>query len=282
MSKTNEHFEATLHSPNRSPAMTQAPARIRWRTVPWAFAWRRLMRAFVLACAGLLTAGVMAGQATQTTAASKFLVTAYNDALARVSVHETETEVDGGRVLAMLSDDVSVRYGRQNIKQSNGVRAKVRVAGADAYISGNQKALVSYFGFQKPIARKIGKHWVQIPSSNRDYATVAADATMFSALSEATPSSPLVKLPARELDGQSVIGIRGNLPSSFKGSGPATLYFTASAQPLPVSATIVVSGHKKLTFKFDDWGESVPASLPTNAIPISKLQRVARRAERLH
>jgi len=222
-----------------------------------------------LVCGGFLILDSAVGVANQKPSATQLLQTAFSNARARRSVHENQLEIIKGKQ-GTFSDDVSIRSGRQTIDTPIGVRAHVLVVGSTAYISGNHKALVSYFGFPQAVAQRIGARWVKIPSSDSGYATVAADATLPSALSEITPSGQLTELSPRMLNGTAVIGIRGNLPSGFKGAGKDTIYLTRSAHPLPVSATFAGSGHL-LTFTFRNWGEHVIANPPAISIPVSQL-----------
>jgi hypothetical protein len=222
-----------------------------------------------LLCAGLVTAGVAVAQTTPKLTAARLVRLAFADASARGAVHEFESE-HGGAIGGSGSDDVSLRSGRQIITNTEGVHAKVLVAGPVAYISGNQKALVSYFGFPRAVAQRIGDSWVRIPSSNSYYATVADNATLPSALRQIRPSGHLTEVGVGKMAGQSVIGVRGSLPSGFKGRGTETVYFTDSTHPLPLAGAFVGTG-QKFTFTFSKWGENVAVSPPANAIPIGQL-----------
>jgi hypothetical protein len=230
----------------------------------------RLALASCFVLAGALILGVTVGQAAGKPTASELLRTAFANGSASGSAHEVESEVSGKRWFK-ASDDVSLRDGRQNIRRSGGVHAHVALVGSVAYISGNQQALVSYFGLPQSVAYKIGVRWVRIPSSDHGwYPTVAADATLRSALSQVKPSGHVVELPATKLDGQSVIGIRGNMPKGFKGGGTDTIFLTRSAHPMLVVAVFARSG-QKVTSTFSNWGERVTVDPPTNWIANSQL-----------
>lgn len=229
----------------------------------------RLVLILGLTCVGSIMVGGVIALAAPKLTALQLVHAAFTNASARGAVHEVESEVEGS-VGGTGSDDVSSRSGRQIITNTEGVHAKVLVAGPVAYISGNNKALVSYFGFPKTVAQRIGDRWVQIPSSNSYYSTVADNATLPTALSEVKPSGHLTEIGVSKIDGQSAIGVRGSLPSGFKGRGTETIYFTDSAHPLPLAGTFA-GGSNKMTFTFSKWGEHVAANPPTNAIPISQL-----------
>jgi hypothetical protein len=213
------------------------------------------IRGSFLVCLAASILGVGLGHAAGKRTASQLFQIALADASASGSVHELTSEVSG-ETWFQASDDVSLRDGRQDIRRSGGVHAHVRLLGPVAYISGNQQTLVSYFGLPRSVAQKIGVRWVRIPSSDHAwYPTVAADATLLSALSQVTPAGPLVELPASELDGKSVIGIRGNIPKGFRGGDTDTTFVTQSAHPLLVAAIFARSG-QKMTSTFSHWGES--------------------------
>lgn len=169
-----------------------------------------------------------------------------------------------------LSGDIALNSGRQTITRSDGVDAHALVTRAFAYVSGNQKALVTFFGFPTSVARKIGARWVRVPSTDPSYATVAAGATLPSALSEVKPSGHLTELPARGPGGHAMIRIRGGMPKGFKGSGTDTILVTRSAHPLLASATFAGSGHTYTT-TFSHWGEHIATKAPAHWIANNRL-----------
>jgi len=233
--------------------------------------------AMLLAAGGALLGCDLASvaRATSTPAAAQALHTALADATARGSVHQNVVESSAGKTLT-LSDDVATTEGRQEITISGGARASVLVVGGVAYLSGNQTALVSYFGFPASVAREVGDRWISIPSSGSGYSTVAAAATLPSALTEITPVGPLTETAPTRLDGESVVGIRGRAPSLYGQPGTLTTYVTRSSRPLPVevSVTLNASGHTPAghtTSSLSDWGEHLALRPPANQIPASEL-----------
>jgi hypothetical protein len=145
----------------------------------------------------------------------------------------------------------------------------VEVVGQTAYMSGNQHALRSYFKFTAKQIAVIGSNWVSIPSSNSAFASIAYDVTVPTALAEVAPSGHLTEGPRTSLDGQNVIAISGGAPTAFAGGtdGRATIYVTASSDPLPVRASVTVTqaDHSKLvlTGSMSNWGEHVGVTPPT-------------------
>jgi len=226
-----------------------------------------------LAAGGLLLVLTGTSRASGGPTAAQLLKTALADATARGSVHESTVEVSGSRRVT-LSDDVAVDAGRQNITVSGGISAHVLVIGETAYISGNQPALITYFGFPSADATVIGDQWVSVASTNPDYANVASDATLPSALADLIPHGELTELDATKVDGESVVGLRAALPPSFKAKGTMTIYITRSSHPLPVSASLIArrAGMTATSMStLRDWGEAVSVKRPTDPIPSSKL-----------
>jgi hypothetical protein len=233
--------------------------------------WSLAVAAVVAGGLGLVLAGTSRGSEGPT--AAQLLKTALGDATARGSVHERTVEVAGSRRVT-FSDDVTADSGRQNITASGGISAHVLVIGKTAYISGNQPALITYFGFPRADATSIGDRWVSVPSTNPDYANVAGDATLPSSLANLVPPGELTELGASKLDGESVVGLREALPASFGAKGTMTIYVTRSTRPLPVFATLTarhagVTGTE--TTSWSDWGEPVSLKRPTDVIPSGKL-----------
>jgi hypothetical protein len=225
------------------------------------------------AMSGLLFVLPGTSRASGGSTAAQSLKTALRDATASGSVHESTIEVSGSR-RETFSDDVAVDSGRQRITVSSGISAHVVLIGKTGYISGNQAALTEYFGFPHNVATMVGNRWVSVPSTSSAYANVASNATLPSAVSFVAPQGQLIELAATKMDGKSVIGIRGALPSSLKATGTMTIYITRSSHPLPVFETLTAK-HQGTTVTsnstFSAWGERVAVTRPAHSIPISKL-----------
>jgi hypothetical protein len=200
--------------------------------------------------------------------ASALLNQAFADARAKGSFHQTLSQ-DAAGVQGSLVDDVTLDSGRQSIVSSDGTRAEVEVIGKTAYMYGNQHALKSYFRFTTNQVDVIGSNWVSVPSTNTAFAAIAYDVTVPTALDEVAPSGHLTEGAKTTVHGQQVIAITGGAPSVFAGGkqGKATIYITASSDPLPVGASIEVvqANNSKLTLTgtMGDWGEHVTVTPPT-------------------
>jgi hypothetical protein len=174
----------------------------------------------------------------------------------------------------MITNDIAVHEGRQNITYSGGVQAHVLLVAGVAYLSGNQAALISYFGFPAAAARQVGSRWVSIPSSNRGYATVAAGATLRSAIAALAIPGHVSETTPTTVDGLQVIGIHGIVPIPGRPHTKvtATLYISRTSSPLPVGASYTYSTGGKSTTTLSDWGETLSLKPPANSIPESQLK----------
>jgi hypothetical protein len=177
--------------------------------------------------------------------------------------------------VAEFTEDLATHAGRQNIIRSGSEQAQVMVVGGVAYISGNQAALVHYFGFPAAVARKVGTRWVSIPSSSSAYSTVAGDATLPSAMGNLAIAGKLTQTAPTTVNGEPVIGIRTDdtITGSPRSTLVATLYLSRTSKPLPVRATYTYSKGGTATITFSDWGEKVTLKAPAHSIPLSQLKQ---------
>ena len=224
----------------------------------------------IVAAAALIPYASSAAQRRAATpgTATGLLNLAFADARAKGSFHQAVTQLTGS-VKGSLTNDVALTSGRQRITSSDGTRAEVEVDGHTAYLTGNAYALKSFFKFTSAEISVIADNWVSIPSTNTAFSSLAYDVTVPTALAEVAPSGHLTQARPEKLDGQEVIAISGGVPPAFAGgsNGHATIYVTATSNPLPIRATVQVtqSNHKplQLTATMGDWGEHVSVSPPT-------------------
>jgi len=231
----------------------------------------------LVGAAGLLF-GLVSTQdarATLTASPAQLLRSAFADDTARGSFHFAASTVQAGKTVT-FSDDVALDEGRQIVTISGGARFSALVVAGVAYMSGNETALVDYFGFSAAVAREVGERWISVPRSSSAYADVAGGVTVSSALAQITPAGTLTETAPTTLDGQAVIGVSGRLPAAYGQPGSMTTYVIRGSSPLPVLMTITLraSGHVSAghgSASVSDWGEHVTVSAPTNAIPLSKI-----------
>ncbi len=219
------------------------------------------------------------GQVTRPGTATGLLNLAFADARATGSFHQAVTQLTDG-VQGSLANDVTLTSGRQRITSSDGTRAEVEVVGHTAYLTGNPYALKSFFKFTSSEISVIASNWVSIPATNTAFSSLAYDVTVPTALAEVAPSGHLSQGHPEKLDGHEVIAISGGVPPAFAGGsdGHATIYVTATSDPLPIRATLQVTqaNHKKLqlTATMGDWGEHVRVSPPAGQLSDSQVNEL--------
>jgi hypothetical protein len=216
-----------------------------------------------------MAGGVADAAGSQSSAPTTLEQTALRDALSKGSVHELAVATEGSLTFTS-DDDVATDEGRQNIMKSGGVHAHVLIVGGNAYYSGNQTTLTSYFGLTPHLAQQVGSNWVRLSPTDPGYATVAADATLPSALDELKLGGVLSETGPTKIDGQNVVGIRATRHESG-ATGSVVMYVTSSAPPLPVSVDITArnkQGTLHSTTTLSDWGEPVSLTAPTNVVTL--------------
>lgn len=234
-----------------------------------------LAAATVVAALSILAVGVGSGaQATAGSAAAQLLHTALHDALTHKSVHQVETEKTP-QFSNNVSTDAGTNQGREQIAHSGGEQAQVVVVGGTAYFSGNQAALIHYFGLPAALARKVGTRWVSVPSSSSGYTVVAGGTSLPAVLGAFAIPGLLTETAPTVVDGQSVVGIKSKGPATGSTSpavvASAIVYVTRSHTPLPLRAVYSFSKGGSATLDLSRWDEHLALKAPTNVIPVSKL-----------
>jgi hypothetical protein len=248
-----------------------APGRPRRTRPRRAFIASGVMAAAAVALTATL--GLAGGaQATQAPTAGALMKLALNDALARSSVHETESQ-KSSTVSGTTSADIGKAEGRQDISHSDGARAHVLVIGGTAFVSGNQTALTRYYGFPAAIAKKVGSNWVSAPSSSSGYAVITAGVTLSSAIDVLAIPGHLTETSATKINGQSAIGIQNKAVSTgSKGVTVAvTMYVSQTSKPLPIRVTFDYSNGASTVVAFSGWDEPLALKAPAHAIPVASL-----------
>lgn len=197
---------------------------------------------------------------------------ALNDALARNSVHEAES-LKSSTTSGTISADIGKAEGSQNISHSDGARAHVLVIGGTAYVSGNQAALIHYYGFPAAIAKKVGSNWVSAPSSSSGYAVITAGVTLSSAIDVLAIPGHVSETSATKIAGQSAIGIQNkSVATGSKGVKVAvTMYVSQTSKPLPIRVTFDYSNGASTVVSFSGWDEPLALKAPAHVIPVASL-----------
>ena len=182
------------------------------------------------------------------------------------SVHYIATE-SAGPIHVTYVGDIGATQGIQRvIFSARGRTGQVTevVSNHRAWIRGDAFALSQFLTFPDSIATKYAGRWVNVPSS--DYAGVAEDVTLGSAIDTLKLKSPMAAVPARRIGGQSVIGIRGR-SSSASVTTDEILYARATGLPLPVAE--IGTGQAETNVAFSRWNEAVRVTVPKRAVTLT-------------
>jgi hypothetical protein len=150
-------------------------------------------------------------------------------------------------------------------------RVSILLFNGNAYFSGNQSGLTSYFGLPKVVAATVGQRWISVSPSDSGFQAVVAGLSLPDALKEASPTGSITMGKMKKLSGQLTDSISGTGSTSVP---PTTLFVSAAGRHLPVEAAATRGSGKGLSgeiIRFSRWGESVRVPTPTNPIPISTL-----------
>lgn len=241
-------------------------------TPPHRAVWRAYVAVTVTALTVAMAACSSSGPSTSSNnskSAATLVSQVTHDAEAAGWVHEDVNASESGHSLKM-SNDVGTSRGRQLIT-IDGAHATVLLVGGVAYIQGDAAALTNYFGFPSSDSTKEAGKWISVKSSDSGFSNVTGAVTLRSDFGQVPLSGKLTKAPITEIDGQSVIPIRGSLAGqSGSASIPGTLYVTAKGEVLPVE--LQASGKPgSETVTWNNWGKNVQLTVPTGAVPISSL-----------
>lgn len=219
---------------------------------------------------GALVAGCGSSSAATTRRSGASLVSlALRNAVAARWVHETVHTSDSGHVLTM-DNSVGRVEGRQVI-EADGAHAQVILIHRTAYIEGDAKAVVTYFGFRGPNAKKLAGKWISLTPTDSGYRNVASAVTLKSDFQQVALKGPFEKSRPVTVDGKKVIPIRGVMKDAPRGATiPVVLEVTASGAVLPVALRASGDGIKE-SVSWNDWGHAVILTAPHDATPISSL-----------
>lgn len=179
------------------------------------------------------------------------------------SVHVVSSIRIQGQIATYVNDTGS-DSGKQVIT-AGGAQVTAIVVGGAAYVNANQLAMSEMFQSSPAASHEFAGKWLSFPSSAQAYARISSTLTLSSLLQAITPMGPPTKLSPSTVNGQSVIGIRGDLPNG--GSG--TLFISSTGVPLPVEEVSGPSGGETTTV-FGGWGDPVRPTAPSEAIPGSE------------
>ena len=227
--------------------------------------------AALLVCAGIALAACGSGSAAPPPAsdsAKALLAKALANATAGGWVHETIHSIEPGHKLDM-DNDIGTNSGRQVIVL-DGAHATVILTNDEAFIKGDEKAIVHYFQLPTKTPTKWANRWIAIKATDGGFASVSSSVTLTGDFKQFSLPGPLTKGAVVTLDGQRVIPIRASEKSPSGKAVPVTIYVTASGTVLPVSFT-VSTGSLTTSVDWSDWGKSVVLVAPSPTTPIASV-----------
>jgi hypothetical protein len=153
------------------------------------------------------------------------------------------------------------------------VKGTILVIAGVLYMRGNASYLSSQ-GIPQAAASMYDGHWISYSSTDADYASIADEVTLGTALVDGTPTGNLAKTGPRTVDHASVIGISGGLsgPSAAGSTGSETIYVAQHAPYLPVKLVrlqTVKQATYAITATLSRWHENLSIQAPANSTPIA-------------
>jgi hypothetical protein len=199
--------------------------------------------------------------------AKQILTEAEAAATAAGSLHFSSATKEGSASID-FTDDSSASGGKQVITMSDGGQMTVLVVSGVGYVNGNAEGLAGFLGMSEANATQLAGQWIAVKSTSPYYQQVVTGVTTSSVLGEFAPTGALRTTPRQQVDGQSVVGVRGTAPSDsgLPAGSAVTLYVAATGRPLPVSC-VEGSGDDKNDVTFSHWGEPVNVSAPSASVP---------------
>ena len=223
---------------------------------------RIVMTAAVLAC-------VMSAVSLAASSPIALLVRIFAAARAQHSVHYVSTAQLGTTRVVQVSD-VATAKGIQRIsytKSGTTGHVTVIVFGHSAYVRGDAFALVNFMGFNPAASAKSANDWVLIPRGDRDYANVAGDVTLPSAIGSLKGPGRPMAAPSATIGDQRVVGVQWRALVGGKRV-VIKLYARASGTPLPVEQR-ATRGNAVISVTLSGWNEAIGIRAPTAAVPIA-------------
>jgi hypothetical protein len=151
------------------------------------------------------------------------------------------------------------------------------VTGGAGYIESNSAGLQAALGLSAALANANANRWISLTKSDSQYGQLT-NATSFSAtLNEFTPRGSNLHLKLQTIAGHSVglisgVGLSDVAVQSFK----IELGVTTQTPVLPIAGTVSVQGNGKTATQaglFAKWGQPASVVAPSNAIPLSVINR---------
>jgi hypothetical protein len=183
------------------------------------------------------------------------------------------TQRIGGSYNYTLEQDLTGDGGHEVIHLGAMRAVEVRF-GNHAFLSGNDAAMVGYFGLLRSKQARWHGRWVRISSADVTYSAIRDGFSLPAAIHSVLPVAPLTATTTT-LAGSPVIAITGRpAPRQHAPKGArVTLYISKGDLPLPLRASETAPGGITATVTFSRWGEHLNLKPPAHALPRSSLIR---------
>lgn len=202
-------------------------------------------------------------------------------ARAQNSVHYTRRDVVGAAFVT-FTGDVAKAEGLQTVTLKVGKKSgsiKILIVGGIAYLRGDAFGLHALGQLTTAQASGYAGRWISIPSSDRLYATTAADVTLGTFVTHLAPHGRLSMFRAR-IRGTKVVGVRA-IWGKKKHRTLEVLDAHARGKHLPLEQEIFTPGDEFLSkCVMNHWNEPVNPQAPSNAVPISTVRGTRPRTAR--
>jgi len=200
---------------------------------------------------------------------SQLLTTTMAAATKAKSCTNISTSVSDGHTFVLRSNSGPIS-GEQFLSYQS-AKSDVREVGGDVYFNENSAGLKLQFDVKNP---KLANKWIEVTSSNVNFANFEEGILISSVLTEIPPSGSLSTTKVEVIHGEKVIGITGK-PNETLGvsTGTETLYVSTTAPFLPVELTVSGTSQgvaDKFVVTLTNWGKSFHILKPANPLPISK------------
>jgi hypothetical protein len=219
------------------------------------------------ACGG--SSGPLAGKTAQ-----QVLTAALAAAKTSGSVHYSVVGKDAGHTETIVGG-ASDTSGNEVVTAGD-VTIEALVVGKAVFVKGDAGGLEDEMGLAASIATSNAGKWISIASTDRAYSSLTKGVSLDGVLKNLEPTGHLTLTAPTTKDGQSVVGVRGALPSGLTpGTKGSTVLYVAAANPtVPLVLNVDQSmGAQKSTAvgTYGSWGKPVDLVAPTSAVPFSSL-----------
>lgn len=198
----------------------------------------------------------------------QIMTAAMNASKTQGSVTSSSATTISGQPYSSVTDS-SAKTGEQTL-QLGPAKSIVRVVGGTVYIKDDAAAIQAQFGVSAP---KDANRWIEIPSTNSNFARFNSGILLSSMLSEVSPAGNLKTTTTLVVRHIRVVGVTGK-PNIHLGlaSGTETVYVATIGPHVPVElvASDVTQGQRQtFVITFTNWGKNFHIAQPASPLLIS-------------